>query len=282
MREAILDVRVEAAEPQAFQVVERSDYHRPPDHREDLIFSTWWLAFSILWDRTIEVSLLKRAIEDAGHGARMVDVGCGDMTLFARGFLNLPAHYLGVEPNQRLLTKAKRQFPNASLISSGGTSLHVGSDQADLVLCLWVLHISDEIPSLLKECGRIGRRGSKLIITIPDLNSELYSEVHRLTGRMFPESQISSPNAVLGEQHGLLFNELAGCDYKITRFSGSVSLPREPANRIMPLIDFAQWLLPSGLQLNPLLQRACAHVDDFADLPSVLQDKGLLIEATLP
>lgn len=282
MREAVLEVPGAVTRPNTPVGVEKSDNHKTAEHREDLAFSKWWQSFSSLWDRTIEVVLLKRALAGVGDETCAVDVGCGDMSLFGRGLLNLPKRYFGIEPNRRLLREARKRFPSAKLICSRGSSSHFGVQCADVILSLWVLHISGEIPSIIRECRRVGRSQSKLVITLPDLNSQLYSEIRKLTGILFPRSHIPDPDELLREHHALVFKALEGCNYEITHFSGTVFLPREPSDRITPLIDFVHWLLPNRSPLDRLLQHARAEAKDFATMSSPLEDKGLLIEASLP
>lgn len=153
------------------------------------------------------------------------------------------------------------------------------SQFADLMLCLWVLHISNEIPPILKECRRIARPGATLLIAVPDIGSQLYHAVADLTARLFPKARISDPDTLLREQHDLIFAGLAGSEYSVTQFSGTVSLPPEPVSRILPLIDFVQWLLPHAPTLREVHQIAFTHKEQFAAVPAELEDKGLLIKA---
>lgn len=112
---------------------------------------------------------LKRVIELAGSGKRILDVGCGDGFLESKLKKNFKEIY-GIDLNETDLAIAKILNPEKRInfVKASASKLPFKNDFFDVVVCTEVIEHIKEDSIVIDEIKRVLKRKGKLIITTPD------------------------------------------------------------------------------------------------------------------
>lgn len=246
----------------------------------DEFFYHWWVDFSKIWDRQNELHLLKQHLL-VSNSQTVVDVGCADMYLFSQTYLPGLKNLYGVEPNIHLCEEAKKGNPLAKLYNSYGENLPFQDNFADLILCLWVLHLVDSIPSVTNELRRVCKPEGTILITVPDLNSQLYDIFYEFSKTLFPAIDIPTPNKIIQEIQEVIFEQFLLDKVNIHSFIGTVTLPRNKNDMIAPISVFVHWFLKKHFTLAEIFKAINENIELLNNLPMEFSDRGLFFNVKL-
>ncbi len=246
----------------------------------DEFFFHWWVEFSKIWNRENEIQLIKQHLTN-DNILNLIDVGCADMYLFSRGYLPELKNLYGVEPNIHLFEEAKNNNPFAKLYNAYGDNLPFQNDYADLILCLWVLHLVDDIPSIIRELKRVGKPHSTLLITVPEIDSQLYAVFYDLSRALFPSISILNPNQIIEDVQQKIFEQFSLDEVEKHLFYGKLSLPSDQDAKIAPIAVFVHWFLKEHFTLSQIFKTLKDNSELLNNLPTELSDKGIFINVKL-
>jgi SAM-dependent methyltransferase len=126
-------------------------------------------ALDALYRRADYIEDAKRIVQYIPSSARKVlDAGCGTGRL-APYIQERGVEYVGIDPADLLLGKAKNNFPNLNFSQMNVLDLKFRSESFDGVLCINVLkHLHrHEVGKAFSEIVRVCRRGGTIIIRVP-------------------------------------------------------------------------------------------------------------------
>lgn len=129
---------------------------------------------------------LKRVIELAGSGKRVLDVGCGDGFLALQLKKNFKEVY-GVDVNEIDLAIARRINPKKQVhfIKASATNLPFKNEFFDVVICTDVIEHIKEDEKVVSEVRRVLKKNGTLIITTLDKNFPfLYDPINYVLMRL--------------------------------------------------------------------------------------------------
>lgn len=91
-------------------------------------------------------------------GKSILDVGCaaGGFSEIVKKY-NKNINYMGVDISCRMITKAKKRFPDNNFFICDGQVLDFADNSFDIVLCFGVLHMTENWRKLLREQWRVCR-----------------------------------------------------------------------------------------------------------------------------
>ncbi len=92
---------------------------------------------------------------------RVLEVGCGSGRIYRQLVPRLLGDrgYTGVDLSVRMLAIARRRWPAARFVLADGRALGAADDAVDYTLAFEVIGHLPEIGRVLRELGRVGRRG---------------------------------------------------------------------------------------------------------------------------
>lgn len=238
--------------------------------QESLLFAIWWLTFSEGWDRSREVTIIKHCLgDDVPH---LLDVGSGDLDLFRNYDVKFPLKYTGVEPNEYLRSAsfADRLYSSIYEVPDSEGFTHI--------ICLWVLHIAEDPESLYLECLKRCRIGSKILITIPTSDAELYEIINH---SMSSSGLIvcGEPSKRLEEVRSIVTMPRKGFRVEEHTFANTISLADRPLERAFAIVDFVKWLTSSSTLTNTM-KNILTSPQILGQLPARLTESGVTIEIT--
>jgi len=124
----------------------------------------------------------------------VLDIGCGDGGT-SRYCCSLGARVIAIDLDPARLAATQtilRSQPGAEYIiaRSSADALPVASEAADKIVCTEVLEHVDDPAKVLDEFARVGKRGARYIISVPDAASE------HVLKRLAPPEAYEKPNHV--------------------------------------------------------------------------------------
>ncbi|MCD6471014.1 class I SAM-dependent methyltransferase [bacterium] len=114
---------------------------------------------------------LLRFEEYVKEGDKVLDLGCGNGRFYEL-FKNKKVEYIGVDNCQKLISLARKKYPNANFIFGDALNLPFKNSEFDLVFSIAVFH---HIPSqkyrrqVLKEIYRVLKPDGLLVLTVWNL-----------------------------------------------------------------------------------------------------------------
>jgi SAM-dependent methyltransferase len=92
---------------------------------------------------------------------QVLEVGCGTGRIYQQLVPRLlpESGYTGVDLSERMLAIARRRFPGGSFRHGDGRALDMADDAVDYALAFEVVGHLPEVRPLLRELGRVSRRG---------------------------------------------------------------------------------------------------------------------------
>jgi ubiquinone/menaquinone biosynthesis C-methylase UbiE len=108
---------------------------------------------------------------------QVLEVGCGTGRIYEQLVPRLlpDSAYTGIDLSERMLSIARQRWPAGIFVRGDGRALAVENDTVDYALAFEVLgHVLDVVP-LLRELGRVARRGF-LFTAWPATDEELVAE----------------------------------------------------------------------------------------------------------
>lgn len=122
-----------------------------------------------------EFDLFKAYIK---QNSTIIDIGCGNGRLVSSlKKANISHHYLGIDNNNKLLEKAKKNFPQENFIEGDQLKIPLGENIADIIFNIRAFH---HIPSkklriqALREMQRVLKKNGILIVTVWNLYQKKY------------------------------------------------------------------------------------------------------------
>ena len=100
----------------------------------------------------------------------LLDIGCGQGVLSGK-IRNTNISYIGVEPSDHLLNKAKINYPDHNFIKGNLYDLPFKDQCFQGVLALAVWHLVENISQAHKELSRVLKSGGEFLLVLPDANS---------------------------------------------------------------------------------------------------------------
>jgi len=248
----------------------------------DIAFSVWWNSFCQCWDRSNEKTFINSYIEDINSNNRtLLDVGCADLFLFSNdSYLKIPKNYYGIEPN-KLLYNFANKILTPKIFCESGENFRINDIKFDYIFLFWILHHSKDNRKIIKNCLNHLSGSGKIVITIPDFDSQLYYEIFDFAKQINKNIDFIEPNIHVENLKNEIHNNF-NSSFKLTenKYEGTVNLPKNSFFRLQVLMDFFFWILPPCKNINKIdfYQELVKNQEKFKELPKKLIDKSLLIE----
>ncbi len=123
---------------------------------------------------------LGRCLPAAGHGLRLLDVGCGTghhlARLRTRGF-----DVAGIDGSDAMVELARAQNPGATIERADVEAIPFESARFDVIVCIEVLRYLPDISRCVREIARVLKPGGVCLVTaMPLLNLNGYWVVNRM------------------------------------------------------------------------------------------------------
>lgn len=105
---------------------------------------------------------------------KVVDLGCGQGVCSSK----VPENtiYLGIEPSEHLLERAKENYPNRRFVEGSAYKIPVKSESLDGVFSIAVWHLLSDPEKAAKELSRVLRPGGHFLIVTADPQHEIWKK----------------------------------------------------------------------------------------------------------
>lgn len=119
--------------------------------------------------------------------AKVLDVACGTGTLLLELQKRFPqASLQGVDISPEMITRAKKKSSSNLLFTIGNAAqLNFPDETFDLVICSESLHHFDEPEQSMREFWRVLKRGGRVLIVDPAVDTFMQKFIFRWAGRFF-------------------------------------------------------------------------------------------------
>lgn len=136
------------------------------------------------------ISLLKK------HNTTfLLDIGCGTGNLFYQISQHWQGKYVGLDISEKMLRKAQEKKFSAHWVCADVQNVPVYKGSFDAISGIYILHLLDSIPDVLKECRRVLNRGWIAFVSAPHhfiknhpLN-EYFPSFSEIDAQRFPKEQ---------------------------------------------------------------------------------------------
>ncbi len=136
------------------------------------------------------VSLLKKH-----NTVSLLDIGCGTGNLFYQLSHHWHGKYIGLDISEKMLRKAQEKQVPAHWICADVRNIPSYNNSFDGITGIYILHLLENIPEVLKECRRVLKRGWIAFVSAPHhfitnhpLN-QYFPSFSEIDARRFPKEQ---------------------------------------------------------------------------------------------